>query len=78
MAAKPSPSPFKFGFYAGLGFMCAQIVFGLLVASAVLILGIGTFMSAAAKSIGTQAPGTLMTRDSAEPAAYAPSKSAHR
>ena len=27
MAAKSPVGPFKFGFYAGLGFICAQIVF---------------------------------------------------
>lgn len=77
MAAKPNPSPFRFGFYAGLGFMCAQIVFGLLVFAAVMVLGVGTLLGISATH-SSVTPIELDRHDSAAAAAYSPGKAAHR
>ena len=43
MAVKPTVSPFKFGFYAGLGFMCAQLFLGILVMICWFLFGLGIF-----------------------------------
>jgi hypothetical protein len=40
-----APSPFKFGFFAGLGFLFAQVVFGLIVGLIVVLIGYGTIFS---------------------------------
>jgi hypothetical protein len=51
------PSPFKFGFFARLGFCCASIVMSLICWMLVALIGIGT-IAAFALSLATHATST--------------------
>ena len=68
MAAKTNsvisyPSPFKFGFFAGLGFCCASIVMSLICWMLVALIGIST-IAAFALSLADH---VTSTSDSSDP-----------
>jgi hypothetical protein len=73
MAAKANsvisyPSPFKFGFFAGLGFCCASIVMSLICWMLVALIGIGT-IAAFAISVADH---VTSTSDASDPHRAAP------